>query len=57
MMSNLSVLMGPLKVFLKSPGEIFKLMSRGFIQYRAILTTDDPAKTPYLKRVTISKVE
>jgi len=48
---------GTSQTFFENPGEIFKLMSRGFIQYRAILTTDDPAKTPYLKRVTISKVE
>jgi|GEM_PF-1562622 len=43
------------KTFFEKPGETFKLSEKTFFQYRAILTTDDKAKSPYLKSVTILK--
>ncbi|HOL50109.1 MAG TPA: hypothetical protein PLW07_05975, partial [bacterium] len=48
---------GTSQSFFEKSGEIFKVAHKGFIQYRVVLTTDDPVKTPYLRRVTISKVE
>jgi len=36
-----------------TPGAAFEIPTRGFVQYRVELKTEDPALTPYLKRVTI----
>ncbi|MCM8758270.1 MAG: hypothetical protein NC906_00650 [Candidatus Omnitrophica bacterium] len=41
--------------YFEKSGETFTISEKGFIQYRAILSTDDPVKSPYLKRVVISK--
>lgn len=46
---------GSRQTYFKQSGEIFTVPEKGFIQYRAILSTDDPVKSPYLKRVVISK--
>lgn len=39
------------------PGSPLPTPAAGFLQYRAVLTTTDPATTPYLKRVTLSATE
>jgi hypothetical protein len=39
--------------FFEQPGTEFEVGEPGFLQYRVILETDDPALTPYLKRVTV----
>lgn len=46
---------GSPQTFFEIPGGTFKISEKGFIQYRAILTTNDPVKSPYLKRITITK--
>jgi hypothetical protein len=48
---------GTAQTFFEQSGALFKVEQTGFIQYRAVLTTQDPARTPYLKRVTVSGVE
>jgi hypothetical protein len=36
-----------------TPGATLKVAAPGFLQYRVLLKTDNPALTPYLKRVTL----
>jgi hypothetical protein len=36
-------------------GAELKIPAAGFLQYRATLATEDPARTPYLKRVAFSE--
>ncbi len=48
---------GSAKTYFENPGDVFIISKKGFIQYRAVLSTDDPVKSPYLKRVVISKKE
>lgn len=43
--------------FFDKPGSPLPTPAAGFLQYRAVLTTTDPATTPYLKRVTLSAAE
>ena len=38
-------------------GPELRLPQAGFLQYRVVLATEDPARTPYLKRVTFSEKE
>lgn len=40
--------------YCEQPGQRLKLPQQGFFQYRAVLSTEDPARTPYLKRVALS---
>ena len=48
---------GTADTFFDKPGSPLPTPSAGFLQYRAVLTTTDPATTPYLKRVTFSALE
>ncbi|MDD3926645.1 MAG: hypothetical protein PHT33_08305 [bacterium] len=41
--------------YFKAQGESFKVTSPAYVQYRAVLKTDNPAKTPYLKRVVLTQ--
>jgi hypothetical protein len=36
-------------------GAELKIPQAGFLQYRVFLATEDPARTPYLKRVAFSE--
>ena len=39
--------------YFESPGTALQITQPGFVQYRALLKTENPALTPYLKRVTL----
>jgi hypothetical protein len=39
--------------FFETPGARLRMAERGYVQYRVLLSTEDPALTPYLKRVTL----
>lgn len=39
--------------FFDAPGAAVRIAEPGFVQYRVLLKTEDPALTPYVKRVTL----
>jgi len=39
--------------FFDAPAAVVRIVEPGFVQYRVLLTTENPALTPYLKRVTL----
>jgi hypothetical protein len=41
----------------EASGAIIEILTAGFVQYRVTIRTEDPALTPYLKRVTIRRAE
>lgn len=48
---------GKAESWFDAPGEAFGITAPGFVQYRVTLRTENPALSPYLKRVTISPAE
>jgi hypothetical protein len=44
---------GETSSFFENSDTEFEIAEPGFLQYRVLLATDDPALTPYLKRVTV----
>jgi hypothetical protein len=46
---------GDASSFFEEPGTEFAVAEPGFLQYRVVLETEDPAITPHLKRVTIGR--
>jgi hypothetical protein len=41
----------------ESSGAVIEIPTAGFVQYRVVLKTEDPALTPYLKRLTIRRAD
>ncbi len=46
---------GEASSFFEQPGTEFEVAAPGFLQYRVVLETENPAITPYLKRVIIGR--
>jgi hypothetical protein len=46
---------GTVQSWYEQSGAELKIPAAGFLQYRAALATEDPARTPYLKRVAFSE--
>ncbi len=48
---------GDARIWFEAPGAAFEMPTPGFVQYRVALKTEDPALTPYLKRVVIRRAD
>ncbi|MFO0527570.1 MAG: hypothetical protein ACK52A_05660, partial [Planctomycetota bacterium] len=48
---------GTAQSFYEQSSAELKVPAAGFLQYRVTLATEDPARTPYLKRVAFAEQE